>query len=148
MAINDMFRFLVLILIFSYRLRHGSVPGLQPGPIPPTASGSACWSRHFHAVPGVTQRIRAASSLSFTRGFRRNGRCNKQHKVRVAIKFLRMNAVLHEYKFNICHVEAGFLLDFAAERASGGFAPLDLPPGNAPEIRDCGCESSALRPPP
>ena len=32
-------------------------------------------------------------------------------------------------------VEAGFLLDFAAERGFGRFAPFDFAAGNAPEIR-------------
>ena len=31
--------------------------------------------------------------------------------------------------------EAGFLLDFAAERGLGGFAPFDFAAGNAPEVR-------------
>ena len=59
----------------------------------------------------------------------------QQDEMGVAVKFLRVNAVLHEHKFDAGHVEIGFLLDFAAERGLGGFAPFDFAAGDAPEIR-------------
>ena len=52
----------------------------------------------------------------------------------VAVEFLRVDAVLHEHKPDVLHVQIGFLLDFAAEGGFGGFAPFDFAAGNAPEV--------------
>jgi hypothetical protein len=52
----------------------------------------------------------------------------------VAVKFLRMDAILHKHEFDAGHGEICFLLDFAAERGLGGFAPFDFAAGDAPEI--------------
>jgi 23S rRNA pseudouridine2457 synthase len=55
--------------------------------------------------------------------------------MRVAIKFLRVNAILHEHEFYAGNFQAGFFLDLAAQRGLGSLAPFDFAAGNAPQVR-------------
>ena len=54
--------------------------------------------------------------------------------MRLAIEFFRVNAILHQHKFDVRDLQASFLLDFAVQRLDASLAPFDLAAGNAPEV--------------
>src|SRR6266702_3502539 len=54
--------------------------------------------------------------------------------MRVAVKLLRLDAVLDEREFNVGKVQISLFLDLAAEGFEGSFAELGFPAGDAPEI--------------
>lgn len=56
----------------------------------------------------------------------------------IAIKFFRVDAVLHENKFNVGDVEIGFFFEFATECCFRGFAQFSFATRNAPEIGPLG----------
>src|SRR6185312_3357726 len=58
----------------------------------------------------------------------------QQDEMRVAIKLLGMDAILHEDEFDIGDVEIRFLFYFAAQGVLRRLAPFDFAAGNAPEI--------------
>src|SRR5262249_1491312 len=59
----------------------------------------------------------------------------QQNKMSIAVKLGRVNAILHQHKFNSGNIQISFFLDFAAERIFGTLTRLDLAAGNPPQIR-------------
>lgn len=55
--------------------------------------------------------------------------------MRVAVEFLRVDAILHQDETDVRDLEVRLLLDLAAQRRVGILAPFDLAAGDAPEIR-------------
>jgi len=55
----------------------------------------------------------------------------QQNEVRFAIKFFRVNAILHQDELHVRNLQGRLLHDFAAQRGFGRLAPLHLTAGDA-----------------
>src|SRR5438552_4280616 len=55
----------------------------------------------------------------------------EQNKMRIAIKFFRVNAILSEHKLNVADLEVRLLFDFSPQSIDRGLAPLDFSAGTA-----------------
>src|SRR3974390_3104 len=92
--------------------------------------------RHFYGLRGSDQAEFTRLIVEFNlRPTGTAARVIQEHKMRVTVKFLRVDAILHEYELDVGGIQSGFLLDFTAQSVHGRFAPLDLAARNAPEVR-------------
>src|SRR5438046_3450116 len=59
----------------------------------------------------------------------------QQDEMTLPVELLRADAVLHQRKFDVLNLKAGFLANLAPQSVQTTFAPIHLAPGNPPKIR-------------